>query len=179
MSASRRGQMEVFGLAIILVLFIIALIIFLRLSSDEQQPAEDAFFAQLPTIFLQTTMDTTTNCREQTVETLIRDVASLVSVPSGSDACQTIQSTFQIACSPGRFSHHELGITGTGALDVILATLQEASIPYEFSIRMENLGSCVIYEQQWLGCSDATRIDAETFILASSQGNVEVQLRIC
>jgi len=173
----RKGQMEIFGLAIVFVLFILALLIFLKFSSDpDEDTAEDFMMKQLPTKMLQTMMKTTTSCKEQEVEVLILDVASNLD-PTPPDYCNNIDVATQINCGT-RNSYQELFGTGNVIGQIFTNSLEFERKDYEFEIKMKN--GCEIFARNSTNsCFRANKINAETFYLTSDRGKVEINLRIC
>jgi|GEM_PF-1542858 hypothetical protein len=174
---NKRAQMEIFGLAIIFVIFILGLLIFLKFSGDEPiTTAEDFVMKQLPTRMLQTMMKTTTGCREQEVEVLVVDIASHVN-PTPPDYCTDINVNSQINCN-GHTSYEELFGIGNVVPSVFANSLDIEKKDYEFIIKMK--GGCEIYAiNSTNSCARANKISAETFYLTSNRGKVEMIMKVC
>lgn len=174
---SSRAQMEVFGLAIIFVIFILGLLIFLKFSGDESiTTAEDFVMKQLPTRMLQTMMKTTTACREQEVEVLIVDIASNVDI-TPPDHCGDVNVNTQINCH-GHTSYEELFGIGNVVPDVFANSLDIEGKDYEFVVKIK--GGCEIYAfSSTNSCERANKVNAETFYLTSNKGKVEIIMKIC
>ena len=172
-----RGQMEIFGLAIIFVIFILGLLIFIKFSGDEKiTTAEDFIMQQLPTRMLQTMMKTTTGCKEQEVEVLIMDIASHLD-NSQPVYCGNVNVLTQINCK-GHTSYEELFGTGNVIPDILARSLEIEKKDYEFVINMKN--GCEIYAKNSTNsCAKANKINAETFFLTSNKGKVEIIMKIC
>lgn len=183
---NNKAQLEIFGLAIISVLFIIGLILFLRFTEEKQEIAEDFMFKQIPTKVLNTMKDTTTNCKNQKVEILINDIASHLN-PSDTYPQQcsfVVDNNQQIQCSSFTNSYDELFNNSGGVIPQILNnSLQDSRINYEFEIRMKD--KCLIYKTSYNfepdvnGCERARKVYADTFIFTSDKGPVEIILKVC
>jgi hypothetical protein len=74
---TKQGQMEIMGIAVIMVLFSIALLVYLGMSmrpSDALKPKID--MKEYQTNFITVLLRTTTTCSRATVENLLKDVVS-------------------------------------------------------------------------------------------------------
>ncbi len=186
MNNNKKGQLEIFGLAIIMVLFMLGLLLFIKFSDEKQEIAEDFLFKQLPTKILNTMKDTTTDCKNQRVEILINDVAShLTYSDTYPQKCAYAENAYdQIQCTSYTNSYYELFNPIDGAITQILKnSLEESKINYEFEIRMRD--GCLInkttynFEPDVTGCERARKVYADTFIFTSDKGAVEIILKVC
>jgi len=172
----KKAQMEIFGLAIIFLLIIVALLLFLRFSTPREEVASDFFFVQLPTKTIQTILHTTTDCQGQDVAVLISDIGSHVTGQLSDPACGDVRNNNQIECN-GDHSYDELFNDINGVIPTILDnSLTLSRINYQFTIKMRS--GCIIHQTP-NGCEGAKKINAQTFTLTSRKGPVEVNLRIC
>lgn len=172
---SKRGQLEILGLAIIMVILLFAFIAYLRLTSDPPAPAQNFFFTELPSQTLSVLLETTTDCKNLKVGTLIADVASHMDSTGALD-------TNLIQCSNTQrsgTSYYWLFNPTYGLIDNIFhRTFDDAFIKYEFSIAFKD-GIDIWDTSSVEDCSKERRVDAETFLIQSDNGPVEVTLKVC
>jgi len=86
----KRAQMEIMGLAVIMILVILGFVFGMRfLKSDDITFGQDFEQKTLATSFLNTMLGTTSNCYSATFRELIQDCAqgAQVKCPSGRDSC--------------------------------------------------------------------------------------------
>ncbi len=174
----KKGQLEILGMAIVMVILLFAFIIYLRFTSEPPAPVENFFFSQLPSQTLSTILGTTTDCRDLKVGVLIADVASHTDSSGGIDTGQLI------SCGGGRTSETEVFDPANSVIvDIFARTFDDAAISYEFSVALRSSVTSVpvrLYDTSSpVDCSNARRVDAETFLIQSDNGPVEVTLRVC
>lgn len=181
-----KAQMEIFGLAIIMIMLVMALLIFLSFQKPQEKIAENYLMVQIPTKTLQTMMETTTSCQSLSVDVLISNIASMVGNTNGAVCGGVEGNNLQIGCGSfalgqNAYAYEELfDLNKEGVVPKILSrSLGDSFISYDLSIDLED--SCNIYKNSSEdgGCINARRVDAETFILQSDRGKVLVQLRVC
>lgn len=176
----RKGQLEIFGLAIIFMFFLFGLLIFVKFSSKQAEPiARNFMMDQIPSRVLQTMTETTTSCKKQPVESLISDIAGQLDVTAdASGFCQQLQSDNQIECTPTTRSYEELFNVNSVIDQIFINSLDQEKINYEFEVKM--LGKCTIYaKNSTTNCRLAEKVSAETFMLTSKNGKVELTLKVC
>ena len=175
---AKKGQLEILGLAIVMVILLFGFIIFLRFTSEPPAPAQNFFFTELPSQTLDTLIGTTTDCRDLKIGTLIADVASHTSSPS--DPLPALDQL--IWCDHPRNpmrSFPKLFDATDGIIPYLLEeTLTEASITYDFSVRFKD-NVQIWPNPETNNCGNARRVDAETFLIQSDNGPVEVTMKIC
>jgi len=179
-----KGQLEIFGLAIVFVLILLGLLLYLRFAGTSSNESEEFYLRQMPGRMLNSMKETTTDCRDQNLENLIVDVAekSLKEIDDETypdKYCKGIQSQFQIQCYEVFYSYDIMEYSINTILE---GTLEESFINYDFSIEFEE---CTIFQKSFnvnnatIGCSRARKVNAETLTFATNNGKVDMILRIC
>jgi hypothetical protein len=172
-----KGQLEIFGIAVIFLLFIFGLMIFIKLSSTkEENLAFNFMLEQMPSRLLQTMTETTTACQKKNIGALILDVASSQSGSDNAGRCTYTDN--QIICDTVTQTKSKSELE-TVVKQIFENSLKIDKISYEFEIKMKD--GCQIYTEKNPadGCSKAGKISAETFTLQSLKGKVDIVLKVC
>ncbi|KHO50772.1 MAG: hypothetical protein QT07_C0007G0025 [archaeon GW2011_AR16] len=165
---SKRGQMEIMGLAVVVILVIVGITLLIRFSLTPAKQTKEKFEAgQLPETIITALAQSTTDCQEQSMANLIED-------------CGAFGGTIQ--CEPGKNScqYTQESING------VLVELLERMLKYKYKVILKKGGRedfnpedlndpAKIYLDS--GC-DESMMDIES----ASQplpNNVEIELRIC
>ena len=130
-----KGQLEMFGLAIVFVLILLGILLYFKFSGEKETVAEDFYFTQLPTRILNTMTETTTACKDQKIEILISNIASYVDMtPNYPNLCLNYTDERQIDCKHGNYrSYEELFNSNDGAVvNILKNSLEYSKIQYEF-----------------------------------------------
>ncbi len=164
----KRGQMEIMGLAVVVILVIVGITLLIRFSLTPAKQTKEKFEAgQLPETIITSLAGSTTTCQEQSMANLIED-------------CGAFGGTIQ--CGEGRNSCQYAQEEINGVLDKLL----ERKLKYKYKVVLKKGGRedfnpddphdpTKIYLDS--GC-DENMMDIE----AASQplpNNVEIELRIC
>lgn len=168
---TKKGQMEIMGLIVAIILIILALLIFFAFQKPKQELAEDFFLKTTPTKVLQTMLITTTSCNKQDLRTLISDMAS-----QSLDSCDGFNENRLIECSESKTSLDEISEVIPQIFD---NSLEWSKINYEFEISIKD--GCRLYFEESTkdACRRAKKIYADTFYISSDKGSVEIFLKIC
>lgn len=187
-----KAQMEMIGLAVIVVLVVVAFLLFLVFLRPSDSLASDFRDAQLPSAVLDVLGETTTGCQKQSVSILLSDIGARVNSAKCEESIQGegFGNPSQIQCGEDHYSYRELFYDSNAVVPTILRnTLQESFLNYEFEIvTRTSSGECVVYEEGFNSfdladttpCVNAPKIDAKTVTLPTTTGNVvDVTLRVC
>ena len=120
---SKRGQMEIMGLAVVVILVIVGITLLIRFSLTPAKQTKEKFEAgQLPETIITALEQSTTDCQEQSMANLIED-------------CGAFGGTIQ--CEPGKNScqYTQESING------VLVELLERMLKYKYKvIKVESKG---------------------------------------
>jgi len=122
----RKGQMEVMGLAIIIILVILGILFGIQFLKEEPTEIRAEFEQKtLATSFLNTMLGTTSNCHKATFRELVQDCAQggQIACPSGRNSCQEAQQDFQFMLTEvldSRKQGYKLIAKGPGQIEQLL-----------------------------------------------------------
>ena len=146
---NKNGQMEIFGLVVIVILLAIgllfAVIILTKTPSTEVQRVKESVQAAN---FLNTMFSTTTQCDKKTVRDLLQDCALATQDWSGANkcngktTCQVMQELIDqmLKETLGKWGkNYEYSITGTQAVEQIKIQTTQCTGEREASIRPEKI----------------------------------------
>lgn len=94
----RRAQMEIMGLALIIILVVLGMVFGLRFLKDEPTTISQEFEQKtMATSFLNTMLGTTSDCHRATFRELVQDCAQggQVRCPSGRNSCDETRAEMQ------------------------------------------------------------------------------------
>jgi len=168
-----KGQMEIMGLAIIVILVVLSFVLFIGFIKPTEYIAREFIDTRLPASVLDVMLSTTTNCQSQDVSVLMRDIAS----KTGAIDCKFTREIL-IRCNPNKYAAEEL----SKVIPIILyETLNRSFIEYEFLVETK-IGNkrCSMFNISFETCRGKDEVNAQFLTLPTSSGSVvEILLRTC
>lgn len=155
---SRKGQMEILGLAVIVILVSLGMLFVVKFVILEKPSTSKATFThtQMASNMLNSLLKTSTGCRGTDVTELLQDYVT----------------SRQIVC-PDRSSQEQLDMIFN---DVFNQTLNTWKKQYLFTV---SLNDNVYFVQQNGECEGMTQRQSETFPLPTEKGTMIIRLDIC
>ena len=168
-----KAQMEIMGLAVIVILVVIAFVMFIGSLKPTESIANQFLDERLPASILDVMLSTSTDCKNQDVSVLMKDIASKT---SRTDCSFTTESL--IRCAPNKYAAEELA----EVIPIILEeTLNNSFIEYEFQVGTK-IGNkvCPMFNISFEACKGKDQINAKFLSLPTSSGSlIEILLRTC
>ncbi|HLD88711.1 MAG TPA: hypothetical protein VI894_00745 [Candidatus Nanoarchaeia archaeon] len=160
--SARKGQMEIMGLAMIVILLSVGLLFYLRfsISKPEQQAKEEFTKSERASNMLSSLLSTTTDCRDASIKSLLVDCAGNPTIfCSGKSSCE--------------YSY--------GLIDKLFnKTIKSWKAKYDFTVSVKTSGSQRrIMRVNSSACYGERETKFETIPLYPNPGNLEARLEIC
>jgi len=155
---NKRAQMEILGLAIIVVLIMLGVLFAIQfvLRAPPEQAAQEYRESQLAASLVTTMLSTTTACRDATVAELLQDCAVFT----------------RISCPQGNSCDEAKVVIG----QILVGTLETWERDYRFAIS----GGPSRIDEIYYGLGDCTgEIESNTNPVPTAAGPLQVRLDLC
>ncbi len=145
MRLKRNAQMEIMGLAIIMILVILGLLFGLKYLTSEPEEVKREFEEKtLATSFLNTMLGTTSECHQATFRELVQDCAQggQVRCPSGLGSCEESQKGFNFMLEEvldKRKQGYKLITKGPGDVAGVLSLTSQNPCTGELTAGVQNI----------------------------------------